>query len=113
MSKLDVTDVYHHSTLQPSHVGDFAYVTPLTADGDCIIICINLVLPMGWMGSSKFFCALSGTLTNVANALVHTSLPVLGYITVTKIPETGTGPIQNLDRPTHIDCDMDDVITVV
>ena len=49
----------------------------------------------------------------MANALVHTSLPVLGYITVTKIPETGTGPIQNLDRPTHIDCYMDDVITVV
>ena len=47
VSKLDVTDAYHRGTLQPSQVGAFAYVVPSVPDDDVIIICIDLVLPMG------------------------------------------------------------------
>ena len=72
VSKLDVTDSYHRSTLRPAHVGAFAYVVPAAAKEDCIIICINLVLQMGWVDSPKYFCAISETLTDVANSLVHT-----------------------------------------
>ena len=57
MSKLDVTDAYHRIPLKPSQVGAFAYVVPLVPDKDVILICINLVLPMGWVDSPKFFCA--------------------------------------------------------
>ena len=49
----------------------------------------------------------------MANALVHTSLPVLGCGTISKIPETGPVPYHTLDNLTHIDCYMDDVITAV
>ena len=49
MSKLDVMYTYHRRTLQPSQVGTFAYVIPSVTDDDVIIICINMVLPMGWV----------------------------------------------------------------
>ena len=47
VSKIDVTDAYHCGTLWSSQVGDFAYVIPLEADNNCIIICVDLVLTMG------------------------------------------------------------------
>ena len=52
-SKVDVTNAYHCGTLPPFQVGYFVYVVP---DDDGIIICINLVMPMGWIDSPKFFC---------------------------------------------------------
>ena len=58
-SKLDVTDTYHLGNLQPSQFGAFAYVAPLVPDDDVIIVCINLVFPMGWVESLKFFCTFS------------------------------------------------------
>ena len=38
VSKLDLTDAYHHGTLKSSQVGTFAYVIPLVPDDDVIII---------------------------------------------------------------------------
>ena len=76
VSKLDVTDAYHCGTFKPSQVGAFAYVVPLVPHDDVILICIDLVLPMGWVDSSKFFCAFSETLTDVANDLVYADPPV-------------------------------------
>ena len=51
VSTLDVIDAYHCNNLCTSHVGAFAYVVPSDLDDDGIIICINLVLPMGWADS--------------------------------------------------------------
>ena len=56
------------------------------------IICFDLVLLMGWVDSPKFFCAVSETLTDMANALVDTKLYVPSYSVVYKIPVTGLGP---------------------
>ena len=70
VSKLNVIDAYHYGTLQPSQVGAFAYVVSSVPDNDVIIIFIDLVLPMGWVDSPKFFCAFLETIINVANALV-------------------------------------------
>ena len=78
VSKLDVMDTYHCGTLWPSQVGAFTYVIPSISDNDCIITCIDLVLPIGWVDSSKFFCMFSETLTYVANTLVHMLIPVPG-----------------------------------
>ena len=47
VSKIDVMDTYHRGTLQPSQVGTFMYVFPSAPDNNCIIIYIELVLPMG------------------------------------------------------------------
>ena len=89
---MDVIDAYHCSTLRPSQVGVFACVIPLSAYGYCIIIYINLVLPMRWLESPKYFGAFSETLMDVANALAHMLLPAPGYRAISDIPETGPGP---------------------
>ena len=57
VSKIGVKDAYHCGTLRMSQVGAFAYAVPLAPDDDGIIICVYLVLPMGWVDSPKFFCA--------------------------------------------------------
>ena len=57
VSKLDVTDSYHRGTVKPMQVGAFAYVVPSAPDDEGIFICIDLVLPMGWVDYPKFFCA--------------------------------------------------------
>ena len=58
MSELDVTDAYHRGTLKPSQVGAFAYVVPSVPEYDDILICIDLVLPMGWVDPPKVFLLL-------------------------------------------------------
>ena len=112
VSKLDVTDAYHRGTLKPSQVGAFAYVVPSVPEDDAILICIDLVLPMGWVDSPKFFCAFSETLTDVANTLVYADLPVPAYGAISALPATEPAPFHTPASLTHIDCYMDDVIAV-
>ena len=88
VSKLDVTDAYHCGTLNPSQVGAFSYVIPSVPEDDVIIICIDLVLPMGWVDAPKFFCAFSETLTDMLNALVDADLPVPAYGEIPALPAT-------------------------
>ena len=92
MSKLNVTDMYYYGTLQPSQMGVFAYVVPSAPDDDVIIICIDLVLPMRWVVSPKFSCALSETLTDGANNLFDADLPVPAYGAVSAIQVTDPPP---------------------
>ena len=54
VSNLDITDAYRRGTLRSSQVVAFAYDIPLAADDDCIVVCIDLVLPMGWVDSANF-----------------------------------------------------------
>ena len=92
VSKLDVTDAYHRGTVKPEQVGAFVYAIPSVPGEKGNIICIDLVLPMGWLETPKFFCAFSKMLTDMANTLVNTDLPVLSYGAISEIPETGLGP---------------------
>ena len=68
---------------------------------------------MGWLDSPKFFCAFSEMLTDVANALVDTDLPVPAYGAISALSATDPGPPHTPDSLTHIDCYMYDVISVV
>ena len=113
VSKLDVTDTYQCVTLQPSQVGGFAYAVLSVPDDYVIIICIDLVLPMGWVDSPNFFCVFSETLTDVANALVGADLPVPAYGAIPALPATDPGSPHNPESLTHIDYYMDDVISTV
>ena len=61
---------------------------------------------MGWVDSPKFFCALSDTLTDVANTLVDADLPVRAYGNISVIPLTEPPPPHTLAILTHIDCYM-------
>ena len=89
VSKLNVTDAYHRSTLRPSQVGAFAYVVPSAPENDCITIFIDMVLPMVWVDATKFFCAFSETLIDVTNAQVDIEFPVQTYGGIAKLPSTG------------------------
>ena len=113
VSKLDVTDAYHRGTFNPAQVGVFAYVIPSAPGYEGIIICIDLVLPMGWVDSPKFFCAFLEMLMDVANDLVNTDLPVPSYGAISKIPATGPTPPHTPESLTHLDCYRDAVISVV
>ena len=92
VSKLDVTDAYHRGTLWPSQVGTFAYIVLAAAEDECVLICINLVLPMGWVDSPKYFCTISETLADVENSMVHTSLLVPAYGAISEIPRDRPEP---------------------
>ena len=94
-------------------MGAFAYVIPLAPGDEGKIICINLVLSMGWVDFPKFFCAFSETLTDVSNALADIDLPVLSYVAISEIPATGPGPPHTPESLNHINYYMDDVISVV
>ena len=59
---------------------------------------------MVWVDSPKFFCALSETLTYVANAMVGADLPVPAYGAISVLPSTEPGPPHTLESLTHIDC---------
>ena len=108
-----MTDAYHRGILQLSQVGAFAYVVPLVPDNDVILICINLILPMGWVDSPKFFCAFSETLTDVENDMVDADLPVLAYGRISMLPSTEPPPFQTPENLTHINCYMDEVISAI
>ena len=90
-----MTDTYHRGTLNPSQVGAFAYIVSSVPDDNIILICIDLVLPMGWVDSPKFFCAFSETLPDIANSLVNADLPVPAYGAISALPATEPPP------PTH------------
>ena len=47
------------------------------------------------------------------NTLVNTYLPVLSYSTIYNIPTTRPGPPHTPESLTHIDCYMNEVISVV
>ena len=89
------------------------YVVSSAPDDDCIIICINLVMMMGWVDEYKFFCALSETLTDTADALLDTDLTILAYGVISKITSTGSPPYHTCESLTHIYCYMNDVISAV
>ena len=64
-------------------------------------------------GFPQVFCAFSETLTDVANALVDSELPVPSYGAISEIPSTGPGPPHTPESLTHIDFYMDDIISAL
>ena len=92
VSKLDITDTNHRSTLQTSQVDAFTAVISSAPGDNVIIIYIGLVLLMGWVDSPTFFYAFSETLKDFAKALVDTEIPAPYYGAITKIPTTGPPP---------------------
>ena len=65
----------------------------------------------GW--TPPIFLRVSETLTDMANALVDTYLPIPSYGVIFGISVTLLGPSHTPDSLTHIDCYMYDVISVV
>ena len=110
---MDTTIMYHRDTVMPLQVVAFAYVIPSASGGKGYIICINLVLPMGWVNSPIILCAFLEILIDVTNSLVDTDLLVLSYSKISDIPETRPGPLHTPHILTHINFCMYDVISEV
>ena len=83
-------------------MGAFAYVIPSAPGDEGCINYTNLVLPMAWVDSPKFFCEISETLTDISNALVDMDLPVLSYGAISAIPANGPGPPHTPEILTNI-----------
>ena len=80
LSKWDISDGFRRCVLCPADVVAFSYVvTPLPSYTD-IYLCVDFVLPMGWVSSSPFFCTASKTAADLANAyLADDCLPTPEY----------------------------------
>ena len=80
ISKWYISDAFHRCFLRPADVGVFSYVVPpLPYDTD-IYLCVDCVLPMGWVSSPPFFCSASKTTADLANAyLSYDCLPTPEY----------------------------------
>ena len=61
----------------------------------------------------KFSARFFETLTDVANALVNSELPVPSYRAISDIPSTRPGPPYTPESLTHIYCYINDVISLV
>ena len=67
ISKWDLSDAFHRCVLHHAYVVAFFYVVPNLPSGTAIYLCVDLVLPMGWITSPPLFCAASETAADLAN----------------------------------------------
>ena len=70
LSKWYIYNAFYLCNLRPLHVTKFAYVITLVPYNNYRLICIDLVLPMGWVNFLYFFCFVSNTVTDNVNAYV-------------------------------------------
>ena len=60
----------HRCPLRAAHIGAFTYVVPPLPSDTTILLCIDLVLPIGWVNSPDMFCAASETVADMANGYI-------------------------------------------
>ena len=76
-------------------------------------MCINLVLPMGWVNSPDLFCATSETTADIANAYCRDpSTPFYQYAPTKGTYSTSPSPSASSSRLQHTDVYMDDFISL-
>ena len=110
LSKWDISDAFHRCNLRPSDVGSFAYVVPALASDPDILLCIDLVLPMGWVNSPDLFCSTSETVADVANQLINQpNTPVPIYGPTSDLYHTVSSPTASPSRLQHADVYVDDI----
>ena len=110
-SKWDVTDAFHRCNIKPSDVGAFAYVVPPLPSDTSFLLCINLVLPMGWVNSPDFFCAASETVVDITNDKITSSPPdLVAYGPTKALYSTAPHPQASEARLQCADVYMDDLI---
>ena len=68
--KWDITNASHRCPLRAAHIGAFTCVVPPLPSDTTILLCIDLVLPMGWVNSPDMFCSASETVADMANGYI-------------------------------------------
>ena len=67
LSKWDISDAFHRCLLLPGDIGSFTYVVPPLPTYISTLLCIDLVIPKGWVNSPYMLCASSETVSDVDN----------------------------------------------
>jgi hypothetical protein len=104
--KLDVADGYYRVGLRPNDIPKLAVTFP-AAPGDERILAFPLALPMGWVLSPPYFCAVTETITDLANArakqndLATETSHRLDKIADTHLPMVNTVPSEDVSTATH------------
>lgn len=70
MIKVDISDGFYRLQLSPGSVPMLGVVFP-TGLGEEPLVALPLVLPMGWVSSPPFFCAITESIADVANAALQ------------------------------------------
>ena len=85
MSKTDLTDAYMRVWVKIDDVPKLAFAIPLTPGDQEQLIGFHLSLPMGYIESTPFFCAVSKTVADFANhSERHTAPHKLENLAATK-----------------------------
>ena len=111
LSKWDVSDAFHRCPLRPADVGAFAYVVPPLPGDATTYLCVDLVLPMGWVNSPPFFCAASETAADLANVYLHDGTTTFVEYAPTKgAYSTSPSPTASAKRLQAVEVYMDDLM---
>ena len=110
LSKWDISDAFHRCLLRPEDVGTFAYVIPPLPSDTEQLLCIDLVLPMGWVNSPDLFCATSETVADLANIAFQSDLQITHpYSPTSTLYHCAPSPTAGPDRLQYVDVYMDDL----
>ena len=106
-----MSDAFHRCPLRPADVGAFAYVVPPLPGDATTYLCVDLVLPMGWVNSPPFFCAASETAADLANVYLHDGTTTFVEYAPTKgAYSTSPSPTASAKRLQAVEVYMDDLM---
>ncbi|MEM7495148.1 MAG: hypothetical protein AAF471_03235 [Myxococcota bacterium] len=114
--KFDIKDGYWRVMVDPERAVNFAFVVPRTAANQPVELFVPFALQMGWRESVPYFCAVSETGRDVAQALVPKAaeLPVHRFEKATLPPDRVASAVPTAtwhqSVPWHIEVYLDDYV---
>jgi hypothetical protein len=103
MIKVDISDGFYRLQLSPSGIPSLGVVFP-TAVGEEPLVAFPLVLPMGWVSSPPFFCALTESAADMANMSLRTNrfYPLAHPLSPTADQPSDYRPVPRRPRPASL-----------
>ena len=111
LSKWDILDTFHQCYLRLCNVDKFTYIMPTLPEDTYLLLCIKLVLPMGWVNSPYFFCSAYKTVIDDTN--IYALDPDSTFVVYTPTDgtyKTSNGKTASTKRLQYVDIYMDDLL---
>ena len=109
ISKWDISDAFHRCLLRPADIGAFTYIVPPLPSDISTLLCIDFVLPMGWVNSTYMFYVASETGVGVDNGyLLDPTLAFEIYPPTSGTYSLAALPTSSAARLHYVDVYMDD-----
>ena len=107
--KVDIADGFYRVGLAPEDVPSLGVCLPPGTDGRTLVA-FPLVLPMNWVESPPQFCAVTGTVADLANTALREQPPRLR--TPHQIDQVSESTVPGLDSPItgHLDINHNRVV---